>query len=144
MTLMRSIISIITPIRRKRLWALLAALLLAVPWTAQAEMMTDVGVHLGIISVATTQINPLTPVEREFMSLTSLIYEGLMYLDDKYQPSPAWPSAPAVAPTAKPGFSISGTASASMTARGLQPMTWRLRPMRSCAWPPTARDGISR
>ena len=88
MTLMRSIISIITPIRRKRLWALLAALLLAVPWTAQAEMMTDVGVHLGIISVATTQINPLTPVEREFMSLTSLIYEGLMYLDDNYQPQP--------------------------------------------------------
>ncbi|MBQ9196064.1 MAG: ABC transporter substrate-binding protein [Clostridia bacterium] len=85
---MRSITSIFTPIRHKRLLALLLAALLTLPHGAAAEMMTDVGVHLGIISVATTQINPLTPVEREFMSLTGLIYEGLMYLDDNYQPQP--------------------------------------------------------
>ena len=88
MTPMPSIISIITPIRCKRAGALLLALLLALPCGALAEMMTDVGVHLGIISVATTQVNPLTPVEREFMSITGLIYEGLMYLDDNYQPQP--------------------------------------------------------
>ena len=85
---MRSIFSIITPTRCKRLTALLLAVLLALPCGALAEMMTDVGVHLGIISVATTQVNPLTPVEREFMSVTSLMYEGLMYLDDNYQPQP--------------------------------------------------------
>ena len=81
------IISITTRTRCKRLLCcLLAALLL--PCGAMAEMLTDVGVHIGIISVATTQLNPLTPVEREFMSLTDLMYEGLMYLDDDYQPQP--------------------------------------------------------
>ena len=79
--------SIITPIRCKRLLALTLCLLL-LPGSALGDMLTDTGVHLGIISVATTRTNPLTPVEREFMSLTDLVYEGLLYLDDDYQPQP--------------------------------------------------------
>lgn len=73
---------------RRRLAAGLLALLLALPGAALGDMLTDVGVHLGIISVSSVQVNPLTPVEREFMSLTDLMYEGLMYLDDDYQPQP--------------------------------------------------------
>ena len=83
---MRSIFSIITPIRYKRLLAAALALLLLLPAAGQAEQMTDRGVHLGVISVASTQVNPLTPVEREFMSVIDLMYEGLMYIDDNYQP----------------------------------------------------------
>jgi len=80
--------SIITPTRCKRAAAWLLAALLLWGGTASAELMTDVGLHLGIISVASMQVNPLTPVEREFMSVTDLMYEGLMYLDDNYQPQP--------------------------------------------------------
>ncbi len=84
---MRSIISIITRMRSKLALFLAFVLLLAgTAFPAGAEYMTDTGVHIGIISVATTRVNPLTPVEREFMSLTDLMYEGLMYLDDAYQP----------------------------------------------------------
>lgn len=83
---MPSIFSIFTPIRRKRALALLLALWLLLPARGQAQYMTDSGVHLGIISTASTQVNPLTPVEREFMSVIDLMYEGLMYLDDSYQP----------------------------------------------------------
>lgn len=82
-----SISSIITPTRCKRLAAALLALLL-LPGMAGAEMLTEEGVHLGIISVLTTQVNPLTPVEREFMSVTDLMYEGLLSLDDDYRPQP--------------------------------------------------------
>lgn len=84
---MRSTISIFIRTRCKRLLALALCLLL-IPQAAGATFLTDVGLHIGIISVATTRVNPLTPVEREFMSITDLIYEGLMYLDDNYQPQP--------------------------------------------------------
>ncbi len=73
--------------RCKRLAALLLVLAL-LPAAGLAEMMTDVGVHLGIISVATSRVNPLTPVEREFISLTALMYEGLLAIDDSYKPQP--------------------------------------------------------
>lgn len=43
---------------------------------------------LGIISVSTQFMNPLIPVEREFMSMASLVYEGLVSLDDDYLPIP--------------------------------------------------------
>ncbi len=84
---MTSIINTITRMRPKL--ALLCALMLAccclaVP--AQAEYVTNDALHLGIISVATNRVNPLTPVEREFMSVTNLMYEGLMSIDDEYKP----------------------------------------------------------
>ena len=85
---MRSISSIIirTLRRCKRFIALFAALALLLPAAGSAEYLTEKGVHLGIISVATSRVNPLTPVEREFMSITDRMYEGLMYLDDDYRP----------------------------------------------------------
>ena len=44
---------------------------------------------MGIVSTTTSKLNPLYPVEREFMSLTSLIFESLVVLDDSYTPKPA-------------------------------------------------------
>lgn len=87
MTPMRFISSIITRIPFKRALALLTAALL-LPAAGLAEFLTDTGIHMGIISVSTSQVNPLTPVEREFMSITDLMYEGLIYLDDNYRPQP--------------------------------------------------------
>ena len=84
---MRFISSIIIRTPLKRALALLLALAL-LPAAGLAEFLTDTGIHMGIISVSTTQVNPLTPVEREFMSLTDLMYEGLIYLDDNYRPQP--------------------------------------------------------
>ena len=84
---MPSISSIIIRIRYKGA-ALLLAFVLALQASCTAEILGSDGLHIGIISVATAQTNPLTPVEREFMSLTDLIYEGLVSLDDNYQPQP--------------------------------------------------------
>ncbi|MBQ6257186.1 MAG: peptide ABC transporter substrate-binding protein [Clostridia bacterium] len=78
---MRSICSIII----KRALALLLALSLLCPSAALAATMDQV-LSLGMISVKTVSLNPLTPEEREFQSLTALIYEGLYYLDDDYKP----------------------------------------------------------
>ena len=55
---------------------------------AFASYLQDDALHLGVISVASNAVNPLQPEEREFMSLTDLMYEGLMYIDDDYQPQP--------------------------------------------------------
>jgi len=41
---------------------------------------------IGIVSATTNRLNPLTPVEREFMSLTALVYEPLLGFDDEYLP----------------------------------------------------------
>lgn len=103
MTLMRSIISTFIRIRCKRAAALLLAAAL-LPCFAHAELLTDTGIHMGIISVATTQVNPLTPVEREFMSLTDLMYEGLLYLDDDYQPQPCLAESYACTPNGQTWF----------------------------------------
>lgn len=42
--------------------------------------------NLSMISAKTIRLNPLQPEEREFQSLTALIYEGLFSLDDEYRP----------------------------------------------------------
>ena len=78
---MRSICSIII----KQALALLLALMLLCPSAAFATTM-DQSLSLGMISVKTVSLNPLAPEEREFQSLTALIYEGLFYLDDDYKP----------------------------------------------------------
>ncbi len=78
---MRSICSITI----KRALALLLALMLLCPSAAFATTM-DQSLSLGMISVKTVSLNPLAPEEREFQSLTALIYEGLFYLDDDYKP----------------------------------------------------------
>ena len=75
---MRSISSIIT-----RIIALLLALAL-LPFSALAAENDTL--TLGMISVKTVRLNPLISEEREFQSLTALIYEGLYSLDDDYRP----------------------------------------------------------
>ncbi len=67
--------------------ALLMALVLAVSFAcpASATTMDDI-LSLGMISVKTQYLNPLQAEEREFQSLTALIYEGLFSLDDDYMP----------------------------------------------------------
>ena len=47
--------------------------------------MDDI-LSLGMISVKTQYMNPLQAEEREFQSLTALVYEGLFSLDDDYMP----------------------------------------------------------
>ena len=50
-----------------------------------ASSMGDT-LSLGMISVKTVSLNPLASEEREFQSLTALLYEGLYSLDDDYMP----------------------------------------------------------
>jgi len=76
---MRSISSIII-----KALALSLALCLIVP-SALATTMDDT-LTLGMISVKTQSLNPLVSQEREFQSLTALMYEGLYSLDDDYKP----------------------------------------------------------
>ena len=52
---------------------------------ALATTMDDI-LSLGMISVKTQYMNPLQAEEREFQSLTALVYEGLFSLDDDYMP----------------------------------------------------------
>ena len=67
-----------------KLLALLLVLALSFP-SALATTMDD-SLTLGMISVKTQYLNPLVAQEREFQSLTSLMYEGLYSLDDDYMP----------------------------------------------------------
>ena len=83
---MRFISSITIRTRCKRALLLAAVMVLSLVSPAMASYLQDDALHLGIISVGSERANPLEPVEREFMSLTDLLYEGLMYLDDDYKP----------------------------------------------------------
>lgn len=76
---MRSINSIIT----KALCFLLALGLMlgAVPARAMDQELS-----LAMISAKTQKLNPLVAEEREFQSLTALLYEGLYELDDNMEP----------------------------------------------------------
>ena len=56
--------------------------------TAQASSDLGDTLDLGMISVKTTHLNPLLSEEREFQSLTALMFEGLYALDDDYRPKP--------------------------------------------------------
>lgn len=78
---MRSISSIIIK---------LAALMLAFSLLCPAALATtmDDTLTLGMISVKSTHLNPLQSEEREFQSLTALMFEGLYALDDDYMPQP--------------------------------------------------------
>ena len=67
-----------------RLTAVLFVLVYLCP-SALATTMDDI-LSLAMISVKTQYINPLQAEEREFQSLTALVYEGLFSLDDDYMP----------------------------------------------------------
>ena len=43
---------------------------------------------VGIQSTKTTTIQPLVPIERDMMSIYSLVYESLVTIDDNYLPQP--------------------------------------------------------
>ena len=75
---MRSTYSIII-----KLISAVLVLTLLCPSALAAAM--DEHLDLGMISVKTLSLNPLTAEEREFQSLYSLMYEGLFALDDDYQ-----------------------------------------------------------
>lgn len=76
---MRSISSIII-----KALSLLLILSLLMP-AAQATTMDD-NLTLAMVSVKTQYLNPLVSQEREFQSLTALMYEGLYSLNDDYVP----------------------------------------------------------
>ena len=67
-----------------RILTLVLALVLICP-SARATTMDDI-LSLGMISVKTQYLNPLQAEEREFQSITALVYEGLFSLDDDYMP----------------------------------------------------------
>ena len=76
------------PISHGKIFCRLAALVLVLTLLcphALATTMDDI-LSLGMISVKTQYLNPLQAEEREFQSLTALIYEGLFSLDDDYMP----------------------------------------------------------
>ena len=66
-----------------RTLCLLTALLL--PLTAEASNVSD-SLVVGIQSSKTTAIRPLEPLERDFMSIYDLMYDGLMVINDDYLP----------------------------------------------------------
>lgn len=76
---MRSINSIIT--KSVCFMVALAFLMGAAPARAMDQELS-----LAMISAKTQKLNPLVAEEREFQSLTALIYEGLYSLDDNMEP----------------------------------------------------------
>lgn len=63
---------------------LLAAVML-LPTHADASNVED-DLIVGIQSTKTTAIRPLEPLERDFMSIYDLVYDGLMFVNDDYLP----------------------------------------------------------
>ncbi len=53
---------------------------------ASAERTDSQSIIIGIVSSTTARLNPFLPVEREFMSITALVYEPLLTIDDDYLP----------------------------------------------------------
>ena len=68
--------------------ALLMTLTALLPDQALASNVGS-SLTLGIQSVKTTSIQPLDPVERDMMSIYSLVYESLVTIDDDYLPQPS-------------------------------------------------------
>ncbi len=60
-------------------------LLLMLPPHAEASNVAD-DLIVGIQSTKTQTLRPLEPLERDFMSIYDLVYDGLMYIDDNYLP----------------------------------------------------------
>lgn len=56
--------------------------------SALAQEGDSQSIILGIVSTTSNRLNPLQPVEREFMSVTALLYESLVTFDDDYMPKP--------------------------------------------------------
>ena len=63
----------------------LLAAALALPVTVEATNVED-DLIVGIQSTKTISIRPLEPLERDFMSIYDLMYDGLMVINDDYLP----------------------------------------------------------
>ena len=70
----------------KRVLCLLLCLML-VPLSAFGENVED-SLIVGMISTRTTEIRPLTPQERDIVSLYGVVYESLVTVDDNGLPQP--------------------------------------------------------
>ena len=70
----------------KRVLCLLLCLIL-VPLAAIGENVED-SLLVGMISTRTTEIRPLTPQERDIVSLYGVVYESLVTVDDNGLPQP--------------------------------------------------------
>ena len=69
----------------QRILLCLLAAVLASPLNADASNVAD-DLVVGIQSSKTLAIRPLEPVERDFMSIYELMYDGLMFINDDYLP----------------------------------------------------------
>ena len=69
----------------KPLAACLLAAVMLLPVCAEASNVED-DLIVGIQSSKTTAIRPLEPLERDFMSIYDLMYDGLMTINDDYLP----------------------------------------------------------
>ena len=69
----------------RRMLLLLLAVVLALPLSADASNVAD-DLVVGIQSSKTQAIRPLDPIERDFMSIYDLMYDGLMVINDDYLP----------------------------------------------------------
>lgn len=63
----------------------LMAVMLLLPSSAEATNVDDTLV-VGMQATKTTTIRPLEPLERDFMSVYDLMYDGLMVINDDYVP----------------------------------------------------------
>lgn len=72
--------------RTIRISALIAALVMAL--SVCGAFAEEASMTIGVKSVTTVYLNPLIPVEREMISVTSLIYEPLFEINDHYDPEP--------------------------------------------------------
>ncbi len=70
----------------KRFFCLLLALML-LPAVSLGENVQD-SLIVGLVSYSTNEIRPLTPQERDMMSLYALVYESLVTVDDNGLPQP--------------------------------------------------------
>ena len=74
--------------KRASAYLLILALLLS-PLGAAASMGRGSLLTLGMVGGSSDYINPFVSPERDMMALTSLIYEGLVQINDDYAPQAA-------------------------------------------------------
>ena len=72
----------------KRFAALTLALMTLSATAFATTVAKEDAMTIGIVSVTSDKCNPLMPQERDFMALTSLVYEGLVTIDDDDTPQP--------------------------------------------------------
>ncbi|MHC1786976.1 MAG: ABC transporter substrate-binding protein [Christensenellales bacterium] len=73
----------------RRLLCLALCLLMLWGEALAATVSKEEAMTIGLISVTTDKLNPLMPQERDFMALSALVYEGLVSIDDNYEPQPS-------------------------------------------------------